>query len=130
MSLLYFLAEELPGDGNQSIRTNLAEEKQLEGYNLVVTVDSHLKLILHKSGVVYELLVPSMSRKILTISGKLAYGSNKVVHRLLEPTEEFIYLLARRLLSSLSSGEYVLARGIRYTLKVKICSEGQVFTKG
>lgn len=109
--LLYFLAEELPRDGNQSTRTDREGEKQLEDYNPVVTVDSRPKLILQKSGVVYELLVPSMGRKMVAISGKLAYGSDNVVRRLREPTEEFIYVLAGKLLVGLSSGDYVLARG-------------------
>ncbi|NMC79921.1 MAG: cupin domain-containing protein, partial [Chloroflexi bacterium] len=91
--------------------SDVEEETRSDGYNPVVTANARPMLILQKSGVIYELLVPSMGRKMVAISGRLSYGSDNVVRRLREPTEEFIYALSGKLLIELASGEHVLSSG-------------------
>ncbi len=110
--LLYFLADKLPSENGSLAKTSdVEEEARSDGYNPVVTANARPMLILQKSGVIYELLVPSMGRKMVAISGRLSYGSDNVVRRLREPTEEFIYALSGKLLIELASGEHVLSTG-------------------
>lgn len=110
--LLYFLADKpFHENGNQAKARDEEAESRSEGYDPVVTANARPMLILQKSGVIYELLVPSMGRKMVAISGRLSYGSDNVVRRLREPTEEFIYALSGKLLIELASGEYVLSPG-------------------
>ena len=120
--LLYFLSgsEEAKPEGGQVSKkadsTSLEkgdwlETERLPAYTPVVCADDRSQLMLPLSGVVYELLTPSFSQKMVAIKGELSPGTENVVRRLREPTEEFIYVLAGSLLVGLDSGDYILRAG-------------------
>jgi transcriptional regulator with XRE-family HTH domain len=112
--LLYFLADE-PSESPPQPATTMTETAQVPNkqpvFTPLVRSDCRTRWILPDSGVTYELMVPSLGRKMVAICGRLAPGSENVARRLHEPTEEFIYLLSGELLVGLDSGEYRMQAG-------------------
>jgi transcriptional regulator with XRE-family HTH domain len=108
--LLYFLEDKSPridsaeGSNNgQDHYINSAESDR------IITKETRTKLIMQKSGVTYELLVPSMGRKMIAFQRCLSPGHDHPVSRVLkEPTEEFVYVISGDLLIELTTGNYVL----------------------
>ena len=110
--MLYFLDEDrnkrasAKGDGRVVEGQQNSNE---DSYNLVVTRENRNKLVMQKSGVTYELLVPRMGYKMVVFQRSLAPGFDHTISRVLkEPTEEFVYVLKGELLVELTSGQYVL----------------------
>ncbi|MEJ5203009.1 MAG: XRE family transcriptional regulator [Anaerolineales bacterium] len=108
VSLLYFL-EDSKSDENE-MRSQERNHSQALGlmYSPVVRSDSRSKLVLPPSGVEYELLVPSLGRKMVALFGKLSPGSENIARRLPLSTEEIIYVISGSLLIGLDSGDYIL----------------------
>ncbi|NPV85130.1 MAG: helix-turn-helix transcriptional regulator [Anaerolineae bacterium] len=107
--LLYFLEETAHKASEPHIpQTNGKPADETLSYSPVITRSERPKLILPLSGVQYELLTPSVGRKMVALSGRLSPGSDNIARRLHEPTEEIIYVLQGSLLIGLDSGEYIL----------------------
>jgi transcriptional regulator with XRE-family HTH domain len=110
--LLYFLDENTTDQnsfGIQKERNGSTQEPGLERLYTVVTKETRNKLIMQKSGVTYELLVPRIGYKMIVFQRQLSPGHDHDIKRVLkEPTEEFIYLLSGELLVELTTGQYVL----------------------
>ena len=60
---------------NQSPKLKKAVE---DGYNLVVTKENRNKLVMPKSGVTYELLVPRMGFKMVVFQRRLSPGFDRL----------------------------------------------------
>jgi len=112
VSMLYFLSEpQADRTPTATIEDAPSREREMPGYDPVVRADARPQLTFPDSGVSYELLVPSLSRKMEVIRGEIPPGMNNVVRRLREPTEEFIYVLSGLLRVELKSGTHLLQPG-------------------
>lgn len=113
--ILYFLSEDHQEEQKDSSSQEFQESKYVstdsQEYSPLVRKDSGLKLVLPVSGVSYELLVPSLGRKMLAIGGRLAPETKNVARRLREPTEEFIHVISGVLVVELDLIEYRLEPG-------------------
>ncbi|MEA4908215.1 MAG: helix-turn-helix domain-containing protein [Chloroflexi bacterium] len=107
--LLYFLSDH--GGIPEEVSPPDEEVVPATVFTPVMSIEERPQLILPLSGVVYELLVPNLGRKMVALCGRLAPGTDNVARRLHESTEEFIYVLSGRLLIGLESGEYILNAG-------------------
>lgn len=108
VSLLYFLGDSSDKETEAPLQEMNHSQTQKLRYSPVVRSDRRSKLVLPPSGVEYELLVPSMGRKMVALYGKLSPGSENIARRLPLSTEEIIYVLSGSLLIGLDSGDYVL----------------------
>lgn len=108
VSLLYFLNDGTDKETEAPLQEINNSQTQKLRYSPVVRSDSRSKLVLPPSGVEYELLVPSMGRKMVALCGKLSPGSENIARRLPLSTEEIIYVLSGSLLIGLDSGDYIL----------------------
>jgi len=108
VSLLYFLSDSIDKETEVPLQEMNNAQPQRLRYSPVVRSDSRSKLVLPPSGVEYELLVPSMGRKMVALYGKLSPGSENIARRLPLSTEEIIYVLSGSLLIGLDSGDYIL----------------------
>jgi transcriptional regulator with XRE-family HTH domain len=110
--MLYFLDESRSrksSNQQDSTQPSTKTETVEDGYNLEVTKENRNKLVMPKSGVTYELLVPRMGYKMVVFQRRLSPGFDHTISRVLkEPTEEFIYVLNGELLVELTSGSYIL----------------------
>lgn len=119
VSMLYFLsepAEETPEPAQAPISPATSGfvgsgDSSAPRYDPVVRADARPQLTFTDSGVSYELLVPTLSRKMEVIRGEIPPGMHNVVRRLREPTEEFIYVLSGLLRVELKSGTHLLQPG-------------------
>ena len=59
-------------------------------YQPMIRADARPQMFFPFSGVSYELLVPSFGQKLVAFLCKFAPGTENVVRKLREPTEEFI----------------------------------------
>jgi len=113
--LFSFLSEKSPGEevspGAQNQQNGSHNNDEVRQYSPVVRVGYRPKLLLPTSGLVYEMVVPDMGRKMEAMVGHLSPGTGNVARRLREPTEEFIYVLSGALLVGLEQGEYILQVG-------------------
>ena len=80
-------------------------------YSPVVRAGCRPKLFLPDSGVNYELLVTYLTRDMEPFLGRLSPGTENVARRLRKPTEEFLFVLAGKLLVGLEENEYILNPG-------------------
>ncbi len=119
VSMLYFLAEPAE-DATEEITpaTTSASPEPIKSnptppprYNPVVRAHNRPQLTFPDSGISYELLVPTLSRKMEVIRGEIPPGMRNVVRRLREPTEEFIYVLSGSLRVTLKDQVYILNPG-------------------
>lgn len=111
--LIYFLDDKVPGrdfTGGENDNQNIAVMG--DEYNKIVRKDERNQLIMQKSGVTYELMVPSMNRKMVAFQRSLSPGFEHPVRRVLkEPTEEFVYVVSGSLFVELTTGKYCLNEG-------------------
>ncbi len=80
-------------------------------YSPVVRAGCRPRLYLPDSGVNYELLVKDLTRDMEPVFGRLSPGTGNVARRLRKPTEEFIFVLAGKLLLGIQEKEYILNPG-------------------
>jgi transcriptional regulator with XRE-family HTH domain len=80
-------------------------------YSPVVRAGCRPRLYLPDSGVNYELLVKDLTRGMEPVFGRLSPGTGNVARRLRKPTEEFIFVLAGKLLLGIQDKEYILNPG-------------------
>jgi transcriptional regulator with XRE-family HTH domain len=108
--LLYFLGEKTPTiDSTMMKKEGGSQFPESDGYDRIITKDARTKLIMQKSGVTYELLVPGMGRKMVAFQRSLSPGHEHPVRRVLkEPTEEFVYVISGDLMIELTTGIYVV----------------------
>ena len=90
--IFYFLAEPLAQDP-------------------VVRCDQRLKLTLPRSNLTYELLSPSLNRKMEPFLVELAPGEKRITFPLREQTEEFVYVLQGQLEIQLGEATHLLEPG-------------------
>lgn len=111
--LLYFLADPPPPSSAPLDEASYIDkpEPDIQQYTPVVRSDNRPRLFLPLSGVTYDLLIPSLGRKMIAILGELAPGMDNIARRLREPTEEFIYVIYGQLLVGLEDKEYILNTG-------------------
>jgi transcriptional regulator with XRE-family HTH domain len=113
-SIHYFFSDPLP-EFTYTAATRTCEDDDestnvLE-YSPVVRAGCRPRLYLPDSGVNYELLVKDLTRNMEPIFGRLSPATGNVARRLRKPTEEFIFVLAGKLLIGLDDKEYVLSPG-------------------
>lgn len=117
-----FLSQVERGKVNTSLRTlrRIAEAldvsvlhflSETRQHSPVVRASARPRLTVPQAGVTYELMVPSLSRKMEVFQGRVAPGTGNFARPLREPTEECIVVLSGALLVGLESGEYVLYPG-------------------
>ena len=87
------------------------DQSPLIEYTPVVRSGCRPRLYLPDSGVNYELLVKDLTRNMEPIFGRLSPGTGNVARRLRKPTEEFIFVLAGKLLIGINEKEYILNPG-------------------
>jgi transcriptional regulator with XRE-family HTH domain len=114
--LLYFLSDTDADSINKPPEHFMVDQDEpstshQDGYNPIVPSQDRPRLILPRSGVEYELIVPASNRKMVAIAGCLSPGTGNVARRLREPTEEFIYVLAGKLKVVLENKAYILCPG-------------------
>ncbi len=113
VSMLYFLSDTKSRSTEKREPSN--DTPQIHSsdliYNPVIRADARPQLTFPDSGVSYELLVPSLSRKMEAIRGEIPPGMSNIVRRLREPTEEFIYVLSGLLRVELKNGSHLLQPG-------------------
>ena len=80
-------------------------------YSPVVRAGCRPRLYLPDSGVNYELLVKDLTRNMDPVFGRLSPGTGNVARRLRKPTEEFVFVLAGKLLIGIEDKEYILNPG-------------------
>lgn len=80
-------------------------------YSPVVRAGCRPQLFLPDSGVNYELLVKDLTRNMEPFMGRLSPGTGNVARRLRNPTEEFLFVLAGKLLVGIEENEYILNPG-------------------
>jgi len=88
-----------------------SEQSQSMEYSPVVRAGCRPRLYLPDSGVNYELLVKDLTRNMEPILGRLSPGTGNVARRLRKPTEEFVFVLAGKLLIGIDDKEYTLNPG-------------------
>ncbi len=114
ISIQFFFSDPLPeisyptaiAPCEDDIAASLAME-----YSPVVRAGCRPRLYLPDSGVNYELLVKDLTRQMEPIFGHLSPKTGNVARRLRKPTEEFIFVLAGKLLVGLAEKEYILNPG-------------------
>ncbi|MCJ7701431.1 MAG: XRE family transcriptional regulator [Anaerolineales bacterium] len=114
ISIHYFFSEPPPEISYAAALTPCDDEidqPQTIEYNPVVRAGSRPRLYLPDSGVNYELLVKDLTRNMEPIFGRLSPGTGNVARRLRKPTEEFIFILAGKLLIGIEDKEYILNPG-------------------
>jgi transcriptional regulator with XRE-family HTH domain len=114
--LLYFLSEtDIDPENKPSSHLLTSQDApsspHRDGYSPIVPLQDRPKLILPRSGVEYELIVPASNRKMVAIAGCLSAGTGNVARRLREPTEEFIFVLAGKLKVILENQVFILCPG-------------------
>jgi transcriptional regulator with XRE-family HTH domain len=87
------------------------DQPPLIEYTPIVRAGCRPRLYLPDSGVNYELLVKDLTRNMEPIFGRLSPGTGNVARRLRKPTEEFIFVLAGKLLIGINEKEYILNPG-------------------
>ncbi len=98
-------------EGEAAADASAAPRGALPDRSPVVRADQRAKLLLSSPDLMYELLVPSLGRKLISILGRLAPGTGNIARRLPEPTEETLFVLSGALRVGLDQGEYVLHAG-------------------
>ncbi|MBC8504170.1 MAG: helix-turn-helix transcriptional regulator [Chloroflexi bacterium] len=88
-----------------------SDPSQTMEYSPVVRAGCRPKLFLPDSGVNYELLVKDLTRNMEPFMGRLSPGTGNVARRLRKPTEEFLFVLAGKLLVGIEENEYILNPG-------------------
>jgi transcriptional regulator with XRE-family HTH domain len=107
--VLYFLAEE--EDSASELQEGSDEANPTDNrpaYTPVVQADLRSRLILPGTGMEMELLVPSLSRKMVSYKGRLSPGKVHLASRLREPTEQVIYMLQGTLQLELAYGTFTV----------------------
>jgi transcriptional regulator with XRE-family HTH domain len=113
-SIPYFFSEPSPEFLQATTSTPCdtdTEQSQLMEYSPVVRAGCRPRLFLPDSGVNYELLVKDLTRSMEPVFGRLSSGTGNVARRLRKPTEEFIFVLAGKLLIGIKDKEYTLNPG-------------------
>jgi transcriptional regulator with XRE-family HTH domain len=113
-SIHYFFSDPLPEISYAAAVTPCAEDQELSDpmvYSPVVRAGCRPRLYLPDSGVNYELLVKDLTRGMEPVFGRLSPGTGNVARRLRKPTEEFIFVLAGKLLLGIQEKEYILNPG-------------------
>ena len=114
ISIHYFFLDPLPEMAYASAVVPCDEDvdsSPVMEYTPVVRSGCRPQLYFPDSGVSYELLVKDLTRNMEPIFGRLSPGTGNVARRLRKPTEEFIFVLAGKLLVGLEDKEYVLNPG-------------------
>ena len=114
ISIHYFFSEPLPElSYAAAVAPCDAETEPSDSmeYSPVVRAGCRPRLYLPDSGVIYELLVKDLTRQMEPIFGRLSPGTGNVARRLRKPTEEFIFVLAGKLLIGVEDKEYILNPG-------------------
>lgn len=110
--LLYFLDEKTTNGNSWGLQKEKKDQPQNpegDGYHIIITKNTRNKLVMQKSGVTYELMVPRIGYKMIVFQRQLAPGHDHTIQRVLkEPTEEFVYVLSGELSIELTTGEYIL----------------------
>ena len=127
--LLYFVKEKSSEEGMASNQIVEPSENTLV-YQPVIHADARPQMFFPFSGVSYELLVPGFGQKLVAFLCKFAPGTENVVRKLREPTEEFIYVVSGNLTVGLESGRYELGPEIRYIFRQRAQRNPMRFHKG
>ncbi len=105
--LLFFLENKIPPMPVRKEDENATGLTELE--DRVITKEARTSLMIKKSGVEYELLVPGMGHKMVAFERRLSPGHEHPIRRVLkERTEELVYVLSGKLLVELTTGQYTL----------------------
>ncbi|NPV76068.1 MAG: helix-turn-helix transcriptional regulator [Anaerolineae bacterium] len=110
--VFYFVAEgDLPEESHTFGRQELSTTNSSRGdkFNPVVIPAQRSKLVLPNTGIQIELLVPSIGRKLLSFKARLEPGKFHVANRLLESTEEILYVISGKLTLEFTDGTYTLS---------------------
>jgi len=113
ISIHYFFSEP-PQELSYAAALAPCEDKVVDSaieYSPVVRAGFRPRLYLPDSGVNYELLAKDLTRNMEPIFGRLSPGTGNVARRLRKPTEEFIFVLAGKLLIGIEDKEYILNPG-------------------
>ena len=108
--LLYFVKEKSNEEEMDSSSVAESSENALV-YQPVIRAEARPQMFFPFSGVSYELLVPGFGQKLVAFLCKFSPGTENVVRKLREPTEEFIYVVSGNLTVGLESGKYALGPG-------------------
>ena len=108
--LLYFVKDPAPEESLSHAAAPIPAKNAI-AYQPVIRAEARPQMFFPFSGVSYELLVPGFGKKLVAFLCKFAPGTENVVRKLREPTEEFIYIVSGRLTVELESGRFELGPG-------------------